>query len=96
MARFDVHRGEGAYLLDCQADVLGYLHTRFVVPLVPADGARCADRLNPIFTIEEEPLVMATQLAAAVPTGEPGRRIASLPDEHARILEALDMPITGS
>lgn len=95
MARFDVHRGEGVYLLNCQADVLDYLDTRFVVPLVPASGTPRADRLNPVFTVEDGPVVMATQLAAAVPTRELGRRLASLVDEHARILNALDMLISG-
>jgi toxin CcdB len=95
MARFDVHRGTGIYLLNCQADFLDYLQTRFVVPLVPASGTPRADRLNPIFTIADEAVVMATQLASAVPTRELGRKVTSLSDEHSRILNALDMLISG-
>lgn len=95
MARFDVHRGAGVYLLNCQADFLDYLDTRFVVPLVPATGTPRADRLNPIFTVGGEAVVMATQLASAVPARELGRRIGSLSDEHDRIISALDMLISG-
>ena len=50
MARFDVYRnsaGEG-FLLDVQADLLSYLNTRVVVPLLPSGGVtlgrRCAMR----------------------------------------------------
>ena len=41
MARFDVHRRRDAagYLLDCQADLLSDLTTRFVVPLLPLHAA---------------------------------------------------------
>lgn len=95
MARFDVYRGAGTYLLNCQADFLDYLDTRFVVPLVPGPDTPRADRLNPIFTVEGETVVMATQLASAVPARELGRRISSLADEHARIISALDMLISG-
>jgi toxin CcdB len=95
MARFDVYRGAGTYLLNCQADFLDYLETRFVVPLLPASGTPRADRLNPIFTVEDEPVVMATQLASAVPRRELGGKVTSLSDEHTRILDALDMLISG-
>ena len=50
MARFDVHANPSGpgYLLDCQADLLSHLTTRFVVPLLPLDAApKPAARLNP-------------------------------------------------
>ncbi|HEV2817673.1 MAG TPA: CcdB family protein [Allosphingosinicella sp.] len=97
MARFDVYpRRDGAgYLLDCQADVLGGFDTRFVVPLLPAKGAQHATRLHPLFDVQDEPVIMVTQLAAAVPVRELGRPVGSLADQHAIIMNALDMLLTG-
>lgn len=42
MARFDVYLGSGnaAYLLDVQANELGDLNTRVVVPLMPMGDAQ--------------------------------------------------------
>lgn len=97
MARFDVYRrsqGSG-YLLDCQADVLRALATRFVVPLMIAEGLPHANRLNPVFKVDGENVVMATQLASALDVRRLGERIDSLAEERAAIMNALDMLITG-
>lgn len=98
MARFDVYRrlnGSG-YLLDCQADLLSDLTTRFVVPLLTAATApRPAARLNPIFTIAGEPYVMVTQFAAAIHKSELGDRITTLRDDAEAIVGALDLLVTG-
>jgi toxin CcdB len=95
MARFDVYRGGGAFLLDCQSDVLSHLQTRFVVPLFPSGETPQTARLNPVFEVNGETLVMATQLASAVPARELREQVASLAGEHDRILNAFDMLITG-
>ncbi len=98
MARFDVYRqGDGsAYLLDCQADVLGMLNTRLVVPLLPPDrGPLPIARLNPTFHLGEETVVMYTQFAASVPVRELKASVASLADEDRTIMNALDMLLTG-
>ena len=95
MARFDVYRTAGTYLLDCQADVLAYLDTRFVVPLLPAEHVPRASLLNPIFGIDGEDHVMATQLALAVPTRQLREPVASLADDHDAIINAFDMLLTG-
>ena len=95
MARFDVYRGGGTFLLDCQADVLNHLDTRFVVPLLPAGETPQAARLNPIFDLNGEAVVMATQLASAVPARELREQVASLVGEHDRIMNAFDMLLTG-
>lgn len=98
MARFDVHRrpsGTGL-LLDCQADLLGHLNTRFVVPLLPErDAPRPATRLNPLFEIGGERFVMVTQFAAAVHVRELGPAVLSLAGRDSEILNALDMLLTG-
>lgn len=97
MARFSVYPGpDGSLLLDCQADVLDHLNTRFVVPLMPPDSAPiAAARLNPLFEIESNPYVMYTQFAASVPANDLKLRIASLDDQSVSIMNALDMLITG-
>jgi len=98
MAKFDVYRrvsGAG-YLLDCQADLLSPLKTRFVVPLLPVGEApKPAARLNPIFIVEGEGHVMLTQFAAAVLVTELGEKVASLLDRDIDIINALDMLVSG-
>jgi toxin CcdB len=96
MARFDVYAGSGpGYLLDCQADQFSHFKTRFVVPLLPAEGTSTHQRLHPIFEIRGHPYTMATQLASAVPTRVLGPRLADLADQHTTIMNALDMLLTG-
>jgi toxin CcdB len=95
MARFDVYEGAGTYLLDCQADILDHLETRFVVPLFPADNVPRANRLNPLLNVAGRPFVMATQLASAMPARELREPVDSLADEHDVIIGAFDMLITG-
>jgi toxin CcdB len=98
MARFVAHaRRDGTgLLLDCQADLLAELNTRFVVPLLAQETApRPAARLNPIFEIDGVPHVMMTQFASAIYSGELGEPVASLADRGDEILNALDMLISG-
>ena len=96
MARFDVYRlADGSYALDCQADTLSYLNTRFAVALWPPDEAPvAATRLNPTFEIEGQPVIMVTQFAAALPISELRERVTSLSAEHFKIIGALDF-LTG-
>ncbi|MFA5966159.1 MAG: CcdB family protein [Sphingomonas sp.] len=98
MARFDVYRPGGgeALLLDCQADLLAGLDSRFVVPLLPVGFlANPFDRLNPFFDVAGARLVMVTQSAAAVPVRALGDHVVSLAHERATILNAIDMLLTG-
>jgi toxin CcdB len=98
MARFDVYSeaGSDAYLLDCQADVLSTLSTRFVVPLLPSEqGPLPIGRLNPSFRIEGRDVVMYTQFAASVPHRELGDPVASLAADDRTIINALDVLLTG-
>jgi len=98
MAKYDVfaRRSGPGYLLDCQADLLSQLNTRFVVPLLPAAAApKPAARLNPVFELEGEAHVMTTQFAAAVPVAALGEKVTSLRDQDTAILNALDMLISG-
>ena len=98
MPQFDVHRHPDAvgYLLDCQADVLSGYSTRLVVPLQPQDVApKAAGRLNPIFDLDGERLVMVTQFAAAMPIRELGPALFSLGPRKYDIIGALDVLLTG-
>ncbi len=97
MARFDVYagsRGRG-YLLNCQTDLLSDLETRVVVPLLLASGVPRATRLNPVFNVGADQVVMSTQLMFAIPRERLGSPIASLTEHHTAIMNALDMLLTG-
>lgn len=99
MARLDVHpmpgEGEG-YVVDVQAELLGHLSTRVVVPLLPEEkAARPISELNPIFEIEGKRHVMVTQALSAVSGRELKRAVASLDAQHDRITRALDLLLVG-
>lgn len=84
------------YLLDCQANLLAHLNTRFVVPLLQLDAApKPARVLNPVLEIDGAPHVMATQFASAVLVRELGPRVVSLADGDTAIDNALDLLLTG-
>lgn len=98
MAQFDVHRLAGGtqLVVDCQADLLDQLASRFVIPLVPKETApQPAQRLNPVFGIAGERYVLLTQAAAAVRRSELGEVIASLEGERLAIIGALDVLVSG-
>lgn len=98
MARFDIYPGKAAhsFLLDCQADALSDLNTRFVVPLLrPSEGPRPISRLNPEFHIGGDTFIMYTQFAAAASVRELGQPATSLALHHETIMNALDMLLTG-
>lgn len=97
MARFDVFRTrEATLVLDCQANLLSHLNTRFVVPLLPLDAFPVvAARLNPVFHVGDGRRVMYTQFASAIPVSDLGDRVGSLEAEDYAITNALDMLLTG-
>ena len=98
MARFEVFKNErsNGYLLDVQSDLLSGLNTRIVVPLLPRSEAPApAQYLNPVFKIEEDQVVMATQFMAAVPVGELRTSVGLLDEQQQEIMAALDMLFLG-
>ncbi len=97
MAQFDVYAmPDGSLLLDCQADILNELNTRFVVPLLdPDDAPKIVRGFNPAFEIGGQAVVMYTQFSAAVPVSILTQPIDNLASQHFTILGALDMLITG-
>lgn len=98
MARFDVYASPdgGGYLLDVQADLLGSLNTRVVVPLMPVNAAPSpAKRLNPVFDIQNEGYVMVTQFLSAVSVSILKTPVSSFALHDTEITGALDMLTTG-
>ncbi|HEY0313043.1 MAG TPA: CcdB family protein [Allosphingosinicella sp.] len=95
MARFDVYRLGGGYVLDCQTNAFSGLDTRFVAPLIPIGEVPQVRGLNPVFEVGGERLVMATQFAGPVPARRLKSRIASLEEQDHVILNAFDMLLTG-
>jgi toxin CcdB len=97
MARFDVYPGAAGkgYLLDCQADLLSILSTRVVVPLLPRSGLPITPRLNPVFCIDGEDVVMMTQQIFAIPKKRLSTPVAELSMEDVTITNALDLLLTG-
>lgn len=98
MPKYDVFpnpSGDG-YLLDVQTDLLSDLNTRVVAPLLPKRVAPIpAARLNPVFLIEGEQVVMVTQFMAAVPTGILKSPVGNLEDNFEQITVAVDMLMQG-
>lgn len=98
MPKYDVFpnpSGDG-FLLDVQTDLLSDLNTRVVVPLLPKSSApKPATRLNPVFEIDGEPVVMVTQFMAAVPVGILKSQVCNLSDDFDQITVAIDMLMQG-
>ena len=95
MARFDVHRvRDGSLVVDCQAEFLDDIGTRFVIPLMPrGDGPAPNARINPQFTLDGETVVLLPQLATALRTTELRTKVGSLDHEYMRIVSAIDVLI---
>jgi toxin CcdB len=98
MARFDVYQiANKDFVIDCQADLLSYLKTRFVVPLIPpGEGPTPISRLNPSLKVNGELFIFYADLAATIPARELSKRVASLADQDISVLTALDMLISGN
>jgi toxin CcdB len=96
MARYDLYRDGVNFLLDVQADTLGDLNTRTIVPVRrPQNAPLPARRLNPRFEIGGEPYLMVTQYIAAIPANELGRANTNLAQHRDEIVAALDMLFQG-
>lgn len=97
MAKFDVHSiDEDILVVDCQADLLSHLDSRFVVPMVKEGQAsgRLA-RLNPTIPFEGSFYVILPQEAANLHRSELGSPVGSLAEHDLTIGNALDMLISG-
>ncbi|MBV8632001.1 MAG: CcdB family protein [Silvibacterium sp.] len=96
MAQFDVYRYGVGYVLDVQADLMADLDNRVVIPLLPLDQApKAANRLNPIFPIDDADHMLLTQYMAAISTSLLREKVCSLKSAHFVIKAAIDMIFDG-
>lgn len=98
MAKFDVRqlRDEPTLVVEYQVDFLSVLDTRFVIPLMQADGLVIPSaRLNPVVEFGGKQYAVYPQGAANVDTHELGNIIGSLAEHDLTIGNALDMLISG-
>ena len=104
MARFDVYANAGPhahhtpYLVDVQSDWLSGLDTRVVVPLrKTADfpSVKLPAQLCPQFEVAGSDCLLETPKLAAVPLRILKSPVASLANEQARIVAALDFLFQG-
>ena len=97
MARYSVYRlRSGTRVVDCQADVLAHLGSRFVVPLLQPDQLPDAiARLNPTLDFGKERLLLATHLAVSIPVREIATELGTLADQDFTISNAIDMLLGG-
>lgn len=98
MSRYTAYKNpEGAgYLLDLQADINSHFATRVVAPLLPETEIPVyAKDLNPVFEVEGQRVVMATQGMAAVPLQLLKHPVMSLADRRTDIVRALDLLFQG-
>ena len=95
--QFDVFRTAGGVLVVViQSDLLDAMHTRVVVPLLPAGTAgRPMRGLNPEVTLGEETLVLMPQLIATLTIAELGRPAGSLAHMRDSVTRAVDTLLAG-
>jgi len=105
MAQFEVYRNSGKYskivpfMVDVQSDILSNFDTRVVIPLQSAEFVRSENidvisKLNPILTVCDSEVILATQQMAAVHIRELGKKVDSLESKRLEIISALDV-LTG-
>jgi toxin CcdB len=98
MPQFDVHRNpEGVgYVVNCQSDLFSDYKVRVVVPLLPPSNApKIVNRLNPVFEIEGQQMVMVPHFIASLPTASLGPALLNLAREELAIQGSLDMLTSG-
>lgn len=99
MARFDVYRidGPASLVIDVQADLHSDLHSRVVVPLLPAAevSGEWMPRLRPRIQMLAQDYILCTPEIAAIPTSELGQRLANLEDQRSVIIDSIDFLLQG-
>jgi toxin CcdB len=102
VAQFDVHRNTGKqretipYVVLVQSVLYDSYRRRVVVPLVRKSvlGKISNPRFNPIFKIENIPVVLHPLEIVSVPNEQLGEFVESLNKEGNRIMGALDELLT--
>lgn len=97
MAQFDAVRLRGGDLVVVlQSDLVDYLPTRLVAPLLLSEQVpSIIPRVNPKITIGDVEFIVATHLAATVPIRQLGQVEATLSEHDYAIKAAIDLLIIG-
>jgi toxin CcdB len=98
MARFDVYelRSSGGLAVDVQADLLGELRTRLIVPLLDGEEADWPfPRLAPRLDWQGKMLTVATPFMSGVPLAELRGPVGSLVEHEYTIAGAIDLLLAG-
>jgi toxin CcdB len=102
MAQFDVYRSTRSkrfpFVVEVQDDLLSRLESRVVVPLttVASYGARPITRLHPLVTLDGTEYILLTHQLASVPASVLVHPHGSIAEHRGRIINALDLLLTGS
>lgn len=104
MARFDVfpnpgvHHRSTPYLLDVQSDLFDGLDSRMVVPLrslAHFPSVKLPARLTPVLTVAGADYLLETPKMGAVPQRVLKNPVASMAEQQACIMAALDFLFQG-
>ncbi|WP_093014201.1 CcdB family protein [Variovorax sp. OV700] len=107
MAQFDLHKNRGAqrhvipYVVIVQSAQFDRYRRRVVVPLVqrsalPGGAPLAGTRMNPVFRIEGEDVVLHPLDTVSVATDQLGERVGSLAEHGQQIADAMDELLTRS
>ena len=99
MARFDVYslKGKAPLVVDVQADILGGLSSRIVIPLLPSAelGAEAIPRLKPAVKLNGVEYRLITTDMSALAASQLGDHLGSLDDQRLVIIDAIDFAFQG-
>ena len=98
MAQFDLMRVRttGELVVDCQADLLGHLPTRLVIPMFEiGQELEPTGRLNPVFTVAERAMIFAPQYMVSIPLAELQPTGTSLAQHDLQMTSAIDVMFSG-
>ena len=107
MAQFDVHRNTGRhrdsipFVVIVQSSLFDSYRRRMVVPLVlksllGTTASITGNRLNPVFTIDGQEVVLHPLEMVSIATEQLGEKVGSLADDGLKISDALDELLTQS
>ena len=107
MAQFDVHRNKGLlresipFVVLVQSSQFDRYRRRVVVPLVrrsalPRDTPTVGSRMNPVFKVKGQDVVLHPLDMVSVATDQLGEHIGSLTAQGQAISDALDELLTRS
>lgn len=102
MAQFDLYANPSRrvaedmpFVVDVQSEFLRHLPTRILIPLARQDSIKASPHLNPLLTVNGEPLVLLTNHLASLPSTMLDHAVGSLAEHRHDIIAALDFLFTG-